>query len=123
MSCSPSPTASPQSSPMLRSRSSRSKAARKDWKLRLAKYHKDLLTFSAPFSGREIVNVDQPDEIAYFQVRLCSDLLKKRPEVGHWIEVDVVSNPNNLSLALVDFEEGGCSSVTFNPDTGAVIKE
>jgi len=35
----------------------------------------------------------------------------------------VQQNPDNLSLALVDFEAGGCSSITFSPDTGAVIRE
>eukprot|EP00929_Paragymnodinium_shiwhaense_P117066 TRINITY_DN8721_c0_g1_i1.p1 TRINITY_DN8721_c0_g1~~TRINITY_DN8721_c0_g1_i1.p1 ORF type:complete len:463 (-),score=51.47 TRINITY_DN8721_c0_g1_i1:393-1781(-) len=101
----------------------RSKAPRKDWKLRLGKFQQDMRSFCAPFEGREIRTVDQPDEIAYFQCRLCSDMLKRRPDVGRWIEVDVLANPNNLSLALVDFEEGGCSSVTFSPDTGAVIRE
>jgi hypothetical protein len=37
--------------------------------------------------------------------------------------VEVLVNPDNLSMAVVDFEAGGCSSVTFSPDTGAVIRE
>merc|ERR1712228_149009 len=36
---------------------------------------------------------------------------------------EVIQNPDNLSLAVVDFEAGGHSSVTFSPDTGAVIRE
>ncbi|CAE7450855.1 unnamed protein product [Symbiodinium natans] len=38
-------------------------------------------------------------------------------------QVEVATNPDNLSMAVVDFEAGGCSSVTFSPDTGAVIRE
>jgi hypothetical protein len=40
-----------------------------------------------------------------------------------YMEVEVLTNPDNVSLAVVDFEAGGCSSVTFSPDTGAVIRE
>jgi len=32
-------------------------------------------------------------------------------------------NSDNLSMAVVDFQAGGHSSVTFSPDTGAVIRE
>jgi hypothetical protein len=39
------------------------------------------------------------------------------------LEVEVLENPDNLSMAIVDFEAGGCSSLTFSPDTGAVIRE
>jgi len=35
----------------------------------------------------------------------------------------ITRNADNLSLAIVDFDQGGKSSVTFSPDTGAVIKE
>jgi hypothetical protein len=42
---------------------------------------------------------------------------------GVYLEVEVLLNPDNLSMAVVDFEAGGCSSVTFSPDTGAVIRE
>jgi hypothetical protein len=80
-------------------------------------------SFAPPFHGKEITTIDQPDEIAYFRCRLCSDILDHPSAPGRYVEVEVLVNPNNLSMAVVDFEEGGSSSVTFSPDTGAVIRE
>merc|ERR1712146_705712 len=51
------------------------------------------------------------------------DVLDKHCTRGVYLEVEVVLNPDNLSMAVVDFEAGGCSSITFSPDTGAVIRE
>lgn len=78
--------------------------------------------FCPPFEGSEITLVDQPDEVSYFQCHLCTDILDKSP-MGVYLEVEVLENPDNLSMAIVDFEAGGCSSLTFSPDTGAVIRE
>jgi hypothetical protein len=78
-------------------------------------------TFCAPFGGPEIVSVAHPDEVAYFRCRLRTDIL--HASHGIYLEVEVLANPDNLSMAVVDFEAGGCSSVTFSPDTGAVIRE
>lgn len=64
-----------------------------------------------------------PDEVAYCKCRLRTDLLEHGSEAGVYIEIEVLANPDNLSLAVVDFEAGGRSSVTFSPDTGAVIRE
>jgi len=50
-------------------------------------------------------------------------MLQTNSTQGVYLEVEVVCNPDNLSMAVVDFEVGGCSSVTFSPDTGAVIRE
>ena len=35
-----------------------------------------------------------------------------------YVEVEIEKNADNLSLAIVDFDQGGKSSVTFSPDTG-----
>lgn len=78
--------------------------------------------FCPPFEGSQITLVDQPDEVSYFQCHLCTDILDKSP-TGVYLEVEVLENPDNLSMAIVDFEAGGCSSLTFSPDTGAVIRE
>eukprot|EP00927_Polykrikos_kofoidii_P050869 TRINITY_DN44715_c0_g1_i1.p1 TRINITY_DN44715_c0_g1~~TRINITY_DN44715_c0_g1_i1.p1 ORF type:complete len:403 (-),score=63.00 TRINITY_DN44715_c0_g1_i1:140-1273(-) len=100
------------------------KAPRTDWKGRMCQFRKDVLAFCAPFSGQEITSVPQPDEIAYLRCRLRTDILNQPFALhGRYVEVEVIVNPNNLSMAVVDFEEGGCSSVTFSPDTGAVIRE
>ncbi|CAK0894040.1 unnamed protein product [Prorocentrum cordatum] len=99
------------------------KLARIDWKGRYHHFRVDVPTFCAPFAGPEITTVAHPDEVAYFRCRLCTDVLGEASDRGVYLEVEVLSNPDNLSMAVVDFEAGGCSSVTFSPDTGAVIRE
>jgi hypothetical protein len=96
------------------------KCARIDWKGRFRHFQKEVATFTMPFGGSRITAVAHADEVAYFRSRLCTD---KDSCPGVYLEVDVQQNPDNLSLALVDFEAGGCSSITFSPDTGAVIRE
>mmetsp|Transcript_18625 Transcript_18625/g.50509 ORF Transcript_18625/g.50509 Transcript_18625/m.50509 type:complete len:381 (-) Transcript_18625:108-1250(-) len=99
------------------------KQARVDWKGRYARFLAEVLMFRSPFGCADITEVQQPDEIAYSQCRVRTDLLAEMPTSSVYVEIDVVSNPDNVSLAIVDFEDGGCSSVTFSPDTGAVIRE
>merc|ERR1711870_90726 len=71
--------------------------------------------------GNSITIVEQADEIAYCSCQFRTDLLGPRDRV--YVEFEISENPDNVSLAVVDFEAGGCSSVTFSPDTGAVIRE
>lgn len=101
--------------------------ARMDWRGRFARFRAELPTFRAPFAGSEILNVEQADEIAYCRCRLRTDFLGsagvRNSNAAAYLEVEVLKNPDNVSLAVVDFEAGGCSSVTFSPDTGAVIRE
>lgn len=99
------------------------KLSRTDWKGRFRHFRADVPTFCAPFAGPEICAVAHPDEVAYFRCRLCTDVLDESCTHGVYLEVEVLVNPDNLSMAVVDFEAGGCSSVTFSPDTGAVIRE
>mmetsp|Transcript_65071 Transcript_65071/g.157471 ORF Transcript_65071/g.157471 Transcript_65071/m.157471 type:complete len:381 (-) Transcript_65071:292-1434(-) len=99
------------------------KQARVDWKGRYARFQAEVPTFRDPFSGTEIMEVEQPDEIAYSRCTLRTDLLCSVSANDIYMEIEVLSNPDNVSLAVVDFEAGGCSSVTFSPDTGAVIRE
>mmetsp|Transcript_95149 Transcript_95149/g.268853 ORF Transcript_95149/g.268853 Transcript_95149/m.268853 type:complete len:396 (-) Transcript_95149:160-1347(-) len=113
-------------SPVLRG----NKCSRLDWKGRYWRFKKELPTFRPPFHGQEIKSVGNPDEVAYCRCMLRADVLAMNEVVvdggargGVYIEIEVVSNPDNLSLAVVDFEAGGHSSVTFSPDTGAVIRE
>lgn len=98
------------------------KLTRIHWKGRYQRFQNLLSSFCAPFGGSEISVVEQPDEVAYFRCLLCTDILTD-PHKGIYLEVEVLQNPDNLSMAVVDFEAGGCSSVTFSPDTGAVIRE
>jgi len=99
------------------------KHARVDWKGRYCRFRAEAPTFQAPFAGMEITGVKNPDEVAYSRCRLRTDLLDTSSERGMYLEIQVLSNADNLSLAVVDFEAGGRSSVTFSPDTGAVIRE
>uniref|UniRef100_A0A6T0ZC15 Uncharacterized protein n=1 Tax=Alexandrium monilatum TaxID=311494 RepID=A0A6T0ZC15_9DINO len=98
-------------------------ASSTSWKARCELFHRQAPTFSPPFSGDEIVNVEHPDEVAYCRCRLRADLLATRRDRGVYVEVEVLANADNLSLAVVDFEGGGRSSVTFSPETGAVLRE
>jgi len=92
------------------------------WKGRYQRFLRLLSSFSLPFSGSEITLVEDPDEVAYFQCHLRTDVFCQT-SAGIYLEVEVLQNPDNLSMAVVDFEAGGCSSLTFSPDTGAVIQE
>mmetsp|Transcript_99880 Transcript_99880/g.156151 ORF Transcript_99880/g.156151 Transcript_99880/m.156151 type:complete len:411 (+) Transcript_99880:57-1289(+) len=96
---------------------------RQNWKDRYKLFHTEAPTFSAPFNGREITTVEHPDEVAYCRCRLRTDLLSARSGRGIYVEVEIRANADNLSLAVVDFEGGGRSSVTFSPETGAVLRE
>eukprot|EP00403_Amphidinium_massartii_P008455 CAMPEP_0178426884 /NCGR_PEP_ID=MMETSP0689_2-20121128/29460_1 /TAXON_ID=160604 /ORGANISM="Amphidinium massartii, Strain CS-259" /LENGTH=368 /DNA_ID=CAMNT_0020048575 /DNA_START=1 /DNA_END=1104 /DNA_ORIENTATION=+ len=99
------------------------KFKRMDWKGRFRRFWTEVPTFRAPFMGNEIQMVRQQDEVAYCMGKMRTDLLDASSHSGVYLEVDVLANPDNLSLAVVDFEAGGKSSITFNPDTGAVIRE
>jgi len=105
----------------------RTKLMREDWKQRVRYFESAAQSFRAPFGGSDINEVELPDEIAYSRCHLRTDLLGIRHagDVGGqvYIEFEISKNPDNVSLAIVDFEAGGCSSVTFSPDTGAVIQE
>jgi len=99
------------------------KFARVDWKCRYVHFAAEVKMFRTPFDGTEITTVQQADEIAYCCHKLRSDILSTESAAGVYVEVQVLANPDNVSLAVVDFEAGGCSSVTFSPDTGAIIRE
>merc|ERR1719421_2614410 len=101
----------------------RSERGRQNWKCRYKLFHNEAPTFSAPFNGNEITTVEHPDEVAYCRCRLRTDLLSARSDRGIYVEVEIRANADNLSLAVVDFEGGGRSSVTFSPETGAVLRE
>lgn len=116
------------------------KLVRIDWKRRYRYFKTETPKFRTPFEGAQITMVQNPDEVAYCKCKLRTDLLQtdayriasvwgvsssraKRDTGGVYLEVEVSANADNLSLVVVDFDEGGKSSVTFSPDTGAVIKE
>lgn len=93
------------------------------WKQRCSRFRQATPTFASPFTGSEILHVENPDEVAYCRCRLRSDVLASNPSLGIYVEVQVINNVDNLSFAVVDFEGGGRSSVTFSPETGAVLRE
>lgn len=93
-----------------------------DWRGRFHKFGALVREFRKPF-GPRICMVENPDEVAYGHCYLRSDLLTEHPERGIYFEVDVSNNADNISLSVVDFDDGGKSSVTFGPMTGAVLRE
>jgi len=102
-------------------------ASASSWKRRFQRFRREVSTFSPPFGGALIDRVEHPDEVAYCSCRLRTDLLavvsKAYGAGGVYFEVEVLANADNLSLAAVDFEGGGRSSLTFSPETGAVLRE
>eukprot|EP00397_Hematodinium_sp_SG-2012_P007627 GEMP01007676.1.p1 GENE.GEMP01007676.1~~GEMP01007676.1.p1 ORF type:complete len:353 (+),score=68.83 GEMP01007676.1:67-1125(+) len=87
-----------------------------DWKARFRHFYHDQRCFREPFNGSRVTNLTIPDAVAYMKANLINGS-------GIYCEVEVKVNADNLSLSVVDFDAGGRSSVTFSPDTGAVIKE
>lgn len=98
-------------------------AAATSWRRRHASFAVGLVSFGTPFGSPEITCVSNDDEVAYLRCLLRTDLLVSSPDCGVYLEIEVRTNPDNFSLAVVDFDEGGSSSLTFSPDTGAVISE
>jgi hypothetical protein len=94
-----------------------------DWKKRFHEFTALVPSFCQPFAGPHITEVAVSDEVASLQCQLRTDLLSQHIEDGIYIEAEVLRNADNLSLAVTDFASGGCSSCTFSPDTGAVIRE
>jgi hypothetical protein len=94
-----------------------------NWKARYANFSQDVLQFRNPFPDVEITTVTKPDDVAYNKLRLLRDDFQTQPELRFYMEVRVFRNADNLSLAMVDFDEGGRNSLTFSPDTGAIIRE
>lgn len=94
-----------------------------NWKKRISRFRLELPIFRAPFCGSKISSVTLADEIAYCNCRLLSEALASSAAQGAFVEILVKENPDNVSMSVVDFEAGGCSSLTFSPDTGAVIRE
>lgn len=99
------------------------KRARLDWKLRYGEFGRALFRFSAPFDGTQISNVHRDEAVADLSCRLSTDPTEAS---GIYLELEVSKNPDNLSLAVQDDIEEGAprrGSLTFSPDTGAVIRE
>jgi len=101
-----------------------------DWKQRFRKFVVETHSFAFPFSGSDITVVTSPDEVAYFQCHLCPLAFSRSADVSFYLEIAVQENPGSFSLALVaddgeddDTSSELCSSVTFSPDTGTVIRE
>lgn len=94
-----------------------------NWKQRYARFASGLKAFAAPFLNPEIRSITNDDEVAYFQCLLRTDILASESARGVYLEVEVIANPDNFSLSMVDFDDGGSSSLSFSPDTGAVINE
>lgn len=90
---------------------------RKEFLFRRRFFH----SFRPPFSSRRLQAVESEEEVAYLNLKI---FVEQIPQEGIYVDILVGNIRDNISLSLVDFDgEGGCSSLTFSPDTGTVIKE
>ena len=74
---------------------------------------------SATFRGLgcQITSVKRDDCVVFLNASICD------PNASRYIEIECLQNEDNFSFALVDFDGDGSSSVTYSPETGAIIKE
>jgi len=94
---------------------------RVDWKMRYHEFWGALSEYSTPFCGRHIVDVPLEDAVANLNCRLWCDASR---DVSMYLELEVLKNADNLSIAIQDdIEDGYRGSLTFSPDTGAVIRD
>lgn len=96
---------------------------RASWKREFEVFHEGMSTFGSSLSP-DITAVSRCDEVVFARCRLRTDLLSATTDgEGFYMQMEVRENSDKLSLAVVDFEGGGSSSVTFSPETGAVLRE
>ena len=88
-----------------------------DWKRRYYAYRRKLKHFRWPYEGPEIGHFLVTEAVTYLKAALQAE------KCTFYLEFLIMKNHDNLSLAVVDFDDGGKSSATFSPDTGAVITE
>lgn len=89
-------------------------------KSRYLYFSQEVLKFCEPFAPTQIRSVQEVGDCAQLRCGIHTDLAKN---VGIYIEIEVLANPDALTLAVVDWEGGGSSSVTFSPDEGMVLFE
>lgn len=89
-----------------------------NWRNHYIYVHRELHSFR---DVQHISVIDSEDEVVYMKIKI---LIERIPTDGVFVDVLVKSVCDNISISLVDFDGiGGCSSLTFSPDTGTVIKE
>lgn len=91
----------------------------------ISRMYRSVHTFRSPFSKRRVRFVTDSDSVAYVNLMISIECLRRERESssGVYIEISVYRNTDSLSLCLVDFDGNGSSSLTFSPDAGAVIRE
>lgn len=99
-----------------------------DWKRRYKYFKLEMPKFRDPFVGAEIAEVKEDDEVAFLNCKLWTNQLHCYSDWGIYLEVEVLSNADNISLSVVDEEASARSgtlftNITFSPELGTVIKE
>jgi hypothetical protein len=94
-----------------------------DLKRRYRHFRTEAPKFRGQFNSNQITEVCSTEEVAYCNYFLRTDLLQNNTGDGVYLEIDVPLNADNLSLCVVDFDDGGKSSLTFSPDLGTVLRE
>lgn len=98
-----------------------------DWRRRFQSFWLLVREFRKPF-GTRICTVENPDEVAYFLCYLRRDILTavhptRHSDLGIYFEIDVSDNADNISFGIISDDDGGKTSLTFGPMTGAVLRE
>ena len=93
------------------------KAVHVDWKSRYKRFGTKVTMFRLPYQGRDITSVDQDDTVPYTRHSSHRCTSSKTPPVGVYLEVEVLANPDHVSLAVVD-SEGRGFSVTLAQKSG-----
>lgn len=97
----------------------------REWKKRYLSTCVNLGRFRHPHDVPDgvIRHLARDDMVVHTKFRIRGKVCGFPPFAPLYWEVRITANCDNNSLALDDFEFGGKSSLTFSPDTGAVIKE
>lgn len=86
-----------------------------------AHFMRELTTLrTMKFVGHELLGVQKDEALANFRFRIAPENVYN---TSIYMELEVLNASESLSLAIVDGEDVGCTSVAFSPDLGMVVHE
>ena len=89
-----------------------------------AKAYSKISGFRLPMDSPIIQRTRSQSEVVYLNSVIKLDELDLLgTDEGIYVELTVHAICDNMSFCLVDFDGDGCSSLTFSPDAGAIIRE
>lgn len=99
------------------------------WKQRYGQFKREIFEFRFPFQGTGITEVRNRADTVYCSLicrcKLAYDqtALANVSTTGVYFEVEVLANHHDISLMVVDFDQGEKSRVIFRPHIGVVVWE